>query len=174
MMEAILAKNATSEDGEPIAEATSLRGQLYAVVEQVTWGGTRQVVARLTALGLTLPQYFTLFAINQAEECTMSTLAARSHHSFGTMTGIVDRLVRQGFAERQSHPSDRRVVLVRLTPEGTEMLAHIETLRAAQLDLVLESLGELQTHNLIRLLIQYVNAANLTDTDADEAPTTFD
>lgn len=165
MMEAVLAIEATSEDVEPVAEAVSLRGQLYTVVEQMTWGGTRQFAARLTALGLTLPQYFTLVAINQAEECTMSVLAARTYHSFGTMTGLVDRLVRLGFVERRSRPTDRRVVLVQLTPQGTEMLAYIENQRATQLNVVLESLGELQAHHLVRLLTQYVNAANLTDTD---------
>jgi len=175
VIEAAHAIEVTGGDGEPVAEAAPLRRQLYAVIEQMTWGGARQVAAKLTALGLTLQQYFTLVAINQGEGCTMSVLATRTHHSFGTMTGIVDRLVRQGFAERRSRPTDRRVVLVRLTPEGTEILAHIENLRAAQLDAVLESLGELQAHNLVRLLTQYVNAANLTDTntDIDEVATAF-
>lgn len=173
MIEAVPAIEVTGEDGEPVAEAALLRGQLYVVIEQMTWGGARQVAAKLAVLGLTLQQYFTLVAINQGEGCTMSTLAARTHHSFGTMTGIVDRLVRQGFVERRSHLTDRRVVLVQLTPEGTETLAHIENLRATQLDAVLESLGELQAHNLVRLLTQYVNAANLTDPDTDESSTAF-
>lgn len=36
----------------------------------------------------------------------------------GTMTNRVDRLAARGFVERLPDPSDRRGVLVRLTPEG--------------------------------------------------------
>ncbi len=36
----------------------------------------------------------------------------------GTMTNRVDRLERSGFVERRPDPSDRRGVLVRLTPSG--------------------------------------------------------
>ncbi len=36
----------------------------------------------------------------------------------GNVTGIVDRLVKQGLAERRPVPGDRRAVLVRLTPRG--------------------------------------------------------
>jgi len=66
---------------------------------------------------------------------------------------------------RQSHATDRRVVIVRLTPEGAETLTHIEEMRATQFDSVVDSLGELQAHNLVRLLSQYVDAAGLADTE---------
>lgn len=38
----------------------------------------------------------------------------------GTMTNRVDRLVARGFVERNPDPSDRRGVLVRLTPDGMD------------------------------------------------------
>jgi DNA-binding MarR family transcriptional regulator len=38
----------------------------------------------------------------------------------GTMTNRVDRLAARGLVERHPDPSDRRGVLVRLTPEGKE------------------------------------------------------
>ena len=38
----------------------------------------------------------------------------------GTMTNRVDRLTTRGLVERHPDPSDRRGVLVRLTPEGKE------------------------------------------------------
>lgn len=151
---------------EPVPNTEqSLRSQLYQVMEQVTWGGARQFSARLAPFGLTLQQYFTLVAIQQLNGCTMSALAARTHHSFGTMTGIVDRLVRQSFVERQSHPTDRRVVLVQLTGDGIEILAHIEAMREEQVDAVLAALGELQVHHLIRLVVQYMDAAGIAEAD---------
>src|SRR5689334_6682652 len=38
----------------------------------------------------------------------------------GTMTNRVDRLTARGLVERHPDPSDRRAVLVRLTPEGKD------------------------------------------------------
>ncbi|MFH8403612.1 MarR family winged helix-turn-helix transcriptional regulator [Streptomyces sp. NPDC018019] len=38
----------------------------------------------------------------------------------GTMTNRIDRLAKKGLVERLPDPSDRRGVLVRLTPEGRE------------------------------------------------------
>src|SRR5258708_650605 len=99
-MEAVLTMDTVDEAMVSDDGVLSLRDQLYSVIEQVTWGGTRQFAAKLAPFNLTLQQYFTLVAINQAEGCTMSALAARTHHSFGTMTGIVDRLVRQEFVVR--------------------------------------------------------------------------
>lgn len=144
---------------------TSLRNQLHHVIEQLTWGGARQFAAKLTPFGLTLQQYFTLVAIHRLDGCTMSALAARTHHSFGTMTGIVDRLVRQNFVVRRSQPTDRRVVLVQLTADGVEILAHIEEMRTHQVEAVLAELGEVQAHHLVRLVSQYLDAAGISDTD---------
>ena len=167
VMEAVMAVGATPEVA--LNTEMSLRNQLYQVMEQVTWGGARQFSARLAPFGLTLQQYFTLVAIQQLNGCTMSALAARTHHSFGTMTGIIDRLVRQNFVERQSHPTDRRVVLVQLTEGGQEILAHIAAMREEQVDAVLATLGELQVHHLVRLVSQYMEVAGIADADAASA-----
>ena len=48
----------------------------------------------------------------------------------GTMTNRVDRLERRGLVERSPSPSDRRGVIVRLTPDGAE------TVDAAMADLL--------------------------------------
>jgi DNA-binding MarR family transcriptional regulator len=49
-------------------------------------------------------------------------LAADLGLSSGASTALVDRLERQGIAERYPHPSDRRRTLVRLTPRGDDII----------------------------------------------------
>lgn len=154
-------------------ESAALRDQLSHEIAQVTWGGARQFAAALGPFNLTLQQYFTLVAIGRAGECTMGTLAAQTHHSLGTMTGIVDRLVRQEYVARCSHPTDRRVVLVRLTESGTATLAQVEEMRRQQMDAALAQMGEPQARNLIRLLGQYITAMNISTGDADAGPSAF-
>ncbi len=160
----------TLMDESSESEQVPLRDQLSQDIARVTWGGARQFAASLVPFGLTLQQYFTLVAINRAGECTMGTLANHTHHSLGTMTGIVDRLVRQGMVNRRSHATDRRVVLVQLTSSGIETLALVEEMRLVQLDAALKKMGEPQARNLIRLLGQYLAAMDLNTSDALSGP----
>ncbi|MCA1666260.1 MAG: MarR family transcriptional regulator [Thermomicrobia bacterium] len=155
------------------SEQMPLRDQLSQDIARVTWGGARQFAAALTPFGLTLQQYFTLVAINGASACTMGMLASQTHHSLGTMTGIVDRLVRQGLVTRCSHPTDRRIVVVQLTASGKETLAQVEDMRQEQLDSALTKMGEPQARNLIRLLGQYLAAMEINATDALTGPGAF-
>ncbi|MFC4554032.1 MarR family winged helix-turn-helix transcriptional regulator [Georgenia faecalis] len=53
-------------------------------------------------------------------ELTPGRLLADTLVSSGTMTNRIDRMVAHGLVVRSSAPSDRRVVLVRLTPQGKE------------------------------------------------------
>lgn len=163
----------TIMDEHPEGEQISLRDQLSQDIARVTWGGARQFAAALVPFGLTLQQYFTLVAINRAGECTMGMLAGQTHHSLGTMTGIVDRLVRQGLVARRSHATDRRVVLVQLTVGGTEVLARVEEMRREQMDAALKKMGEPQARNLVRLLGQYLAAMDLNATDGLSGPGAF-
>jgi DNA-binding MarR family transcriptional regulator len=160
-------------DERPEVEVLTLRDQLSHDIAQVTWGGARQFASALTPFNLTLQQYFTLVAIKRAGECTMGMLAGQTHHSLGTMTGIVDRLVRQGFVTRCSHATDRRVVLVQLTAAGEQTLAQVEAMRQEQMDAALAQMGEPQARNLIRLLSQYMTAMNISPADVYAGPSAF-
>lgn len=57
----------------------------------------------------------------------------------GTMTNRVDRLTRRGFVERNPSPTDRRGVLVRLTPAGLAVVdGALADLLARERDLLAE------------------------------------
>ena len=42
-----------------------------------------------------------------------------------TASHLVDKIVRQGFADRSESPTDRRVTLVRLTPKGEDLVRRL-------------------------------------------------
>ena len=70
----------------------------------------------------------------------------------GTMTNRVDRLAARGFVVRSPDPSDRRGVIVRLTPEGRETVdAAFEELLAAEAAL-LADLADADRQRLAALL----------------------
>lgn len=52
---------------------------------------------------------------------TMSEVGRHLRVSGGNVTGLVDRLEKEGLVARQQHPSDRRSIMVCLTPQGHEI-----------------------------------------------------
>jgi len=56
---------------------------------------------------------------------TPSALAQRAGLHPATMTGIIDRLERDGWVQRERDPSDRRAVLIRALPERTTELVRL-------------------------------------------------
>lgn len=59
-----------------------------------------------------------------------------------TMTGLVDRLEEQGYLRRESHPSDRRATLLRLTRKGDTAFQREVDFYRVLVDETLSALGE--------------------------------
>jgi DNA-binding MarR family transcriptional regulator len=71
----------------------------------------------------------TLRKLKLSGTCTVSELAEWMGVTSATVTGITNKLVSQSLIERWREESDRRVVRLKLTTEGSEMLSHVERLR---------------------------------------------
>ena len=76
---------------------------------------------RLEPYGLNQPQFFLLIALYEEEEITISQLARKVAQDKSTLTGILDRLERDGLVVRSSSPEDRRAIHVRLTPKARKL-----------------------------------------------------
>lgn len=71
--------------------------------------------------GLAVWQFDVLAALRRAGEpfeLTPGRLVTETRVSSGTMTNRIDRLAERGLVARRGSEGDRRIVLVRLTPEG--------------------------------------------------------
>jgi DNA-binding MarR family transcriptional regulator len=71
---------------------------------------------------VTGPQYGVLRILQRRGPSTMSELSAELLVTAGNITGLVDRLVRDGLVERETDPADRRVVRTRLTDAGRTLV----------------------------------------------------
>ncbi|HEY8476901.1 MAG TPA: MarR family transcriptional regulator, partial [Chloroflexota bacterium] len=75
---------------------------------------------------LTLSQFRTLLLLSQVPQGRhMQDLANALAISKSGLTRLVDRLQSAGLVERVASPSDRRVVLARITPAGSELLGRV-------------------------------------------------
>lgn len=70
---------------------------------------------------ITLPRFDVMAALaRNADGLRMSELSSVLRVSNGNVTGIVDRLVEDGYAKREAVPGDRRASSVRLTQAGKQ------------------------------------------------------
>lgn len=67
---------------------------------------------------VTFVQAGILFLLKQSNGRTMSDLSQLIGVDNSTLTGLVDRLEKAGFVARQASPTDRRSLLIQVTPEG--------------------------------------------------------
>jgi DNA-binding MarR family transcriptional regulator len=87
-----------------------------------------------------------------AGDVTMSQLARRLDISESAATDVADRLVRQGFAERQADLRDRRVVVLALSAEGRRIIGRIERQRRKMAESILGALSDAQLGELLGLI----------------------
>lgn len=92
---------------------------------------------RLSKYGLTMPQFFAIALLEEKGSCMMKQMGEELDLSLGTITGIVDRLIRQGLADRVYGTEDRRVVKAALTKKGADL---VEKLREQRIEALSEKL----------------------------------
>ncbi len=96
---------------------------------------------------LTMPQLKVLFLLYSADGAPMGRLAGSLGVTLSTATGIVDRLVEHRMVQREENPQDRRLVVCRLTPGGSDTIERLHAAGRSRLAELLDdlSLAELQT-----------------------------
>ncbi|HET7580004.1 MAG TPA: MarR family transcriptional regulator [Bacillales bacterium] len=77
----------------------------------------------LRSYGLARSQWEVLFKIMHLDEPTQKELQNSMGVESGTLTGIIDSLVRKNWVTRLEHPKDRRVKVLEITEEGRERWA---------------------------------------------------
>jgi MarR family transcriptional regulator, organic hydroperoxide resistance regulator len=81
----------------------------------------RALEARLLGHSITATQYVVLEALHERDGGSLTLLGRRLYFDNPTITGIVDRMERDGLVERRRFADDRRVINIFLTPKGKEL-----------------------------------------------------
>ena len=102
--------------------------------------------------GVTQTQFLVLMSIHAYHECTMGRLARNLHVQMPTASGIVSRLFRAGYVHRAADPSDRRQVVVRLSPKGKAFVAEFQRVIRQRWDDVLAPLASHELSAFHRIL----------------------
>lgn len=112
--------------------------------------------------GLTIPQMRLLWTLRDEDGLPVGSLADRLGVNPSTITGHVDRLVRQGLVRREEDPIDRRIVRNYLTEEGAITVGAVRRIAGMYMINILKRLDDEQLARLEAALADLNHAADVS------------
>jgi DNA-binding MarR family transcriptional regulator len=98
-----------------------------------------------------LPRFDYLAQLNRYPAgLRMTALSAHLMVTGANVTGLTDQLVAEGWVERVDDPSDRRALIVRMTPAGKDWFDRMAVEHQGRLRLVQKCKSEIQTEVEVR------------------------
>jgi DNA-binding MarR family transcriptional regulator len=95
---------------------------------------------------MTLAQLRLLLFLHTEGPSRMSAIAAAIGATLPTITGTVDLLVKKGLVTRRDDPSDRRLVIIDLSPGGVSIMERMWELGRQQMRRLLHGLSVPELH----------------------------
>lgn len=103
---------------------------------------------------ITLPQLLILNYLNKKEEGKMTDLAKFMGVTTAAMTGITDRLVRGNYVVRNHDTKDRRVINIKLTSKGVDLVKRINQQRREMVIKIFGKISQPERENYLNILMR--------------------
>jgi DNA-binding MarR family transcriptional regulator len=116
--------------------------------------------------GVTPVQYAALSAAQRQPGMDQRTLAGAIGFDTSTIGGVIDRLERRGLISREAAPTDRRVRLLQVTPDGEALLEQLTKPVLKAQRRILAPLAAEEREHFMAMLTTLVEANN----DMSRAP----
>ena len=142
-------------------EKAQLIQQVIELQRKVNRMLRRQVPDAWMELSLTLAQLKSLFFISSEGNTNVRKLAAALSVTSANVTGIVDRLVKQGLVTRRENPEDRRMLLLQVTDKGRTLITDLRERQTSRLSEILDYLGPDELSTLAQGLLSLLKACEL-------------
>jgi DNA-binding MarR family transcriptional regulator len=134
---------------------TDLKPDVDRILEAIIYLYTesRRITKELARrANLTGPQLTVVKLLETMGDLSLSDLSERIRAQNSTVTGIIDRMVREGLVTRARSTEDRRVVLIQLTEKGQALAQEIKVEPMEIFRSALESLTPQETRDLMKIL----------------------
>jgi MarR family transcriptional regulator, organic hydroperoxide resistance regulator len=112
-------------------------------------------------LTLTIAQVKSLFYIYNEGTVNFRQLAAAMKVTPSNVTGIIDRLVEQSLVTRNENPEDRRMLMLRLTEKGENLISNLRERRFSVLSSVLSKMTEKDLESIQKGISMLVAAVKI-------------
>lgn len=132
----------------------TLEREIYLLLQHVSGELVHELATLLKPAGITPEQYHVLRILQEAgaEGTPLSVVAEQSPVGDPDVTRLLDRLEQRGLARRARNAVDRRVVMARITPDGSRLLDDLAEPVAALHARQLGPLGQRGLRELRKLL----------------------
>lgn len=110
--------------------------------------------------GLTEPQFniMLLLARQGKEGMVLSEIGNKMLVSKANITGLIDRLEREGLVVRENHADDRRARLAKMTEAGLDLLKKVVPLHCEKINTITSALEEEEKKRLVKSLTRLSQA----------------
>jgi len=136
---------------DSLLEFADKMGQIMPVIMNKFAG---RLTKELFKERITLPQFFILVCLEKEGESKMTSLAHVMNVSTAAMTGVIERLVKYGYVQRNTDPRDRRIVKIKLTVKGTELIRKMNQQRREMIIKIFGKISETDRQDYLRILTQ--------------------
>lgn len=146
----------------PLPEFAEKLGEL---MPEVMRGFTRRETSNLIKSKITMAQFFVLNHLLKQQESMMKDIARVLNVTTAAATGIVDRLVKYGYIQRIFDAADRRIIRIKLTPRGAELVRKVNAEKKKRVMEVFGKLGDPEREQYLTILSR-INDILKQETDA--------
>ncbi|MBL7151349.1 MAG: MarR family transcriptional regulator [Candidatus Omnitrophica bacterium] len=126
--------------------------RLNELIPELLRGVVRRNADEVTEGKITMPQLLVCQHLCKEGHSNMTSLANYMGVTTAAVTGIVDRLVKGGYAGRHYAHEDRRIINIELTARGREMVRKFKEQKRRMAIEVFGNLSEADRRNYLRIL----------------------
>jgi len=129
-------------------------GKMNRIMPEIMKGFARRQNNDVYKGKITLPQLLILELLSRQGASKMTDLAKFMKVTTAASTGIVQRLVLLGYVQREYDQSDRRIIRIKLSTKGTELLKKISQQRTQSVTKIFGQISENDRGEYLRILMQ--------------------
>ncbi|TDT72594.1 MarR family transcriptional regulator [Hypnocyclicus thermotrophus] len=130
----------------------SLNLKLFLILNRCTQSVNRNIYPIFKEKGITESQFYVLEFLYHKGDSRIKDIINKTFSTGGTMTVIIDNLVKQNLIEKKKDPRDRRAFLISLTLKGKEVIEKIFDKHLKNLEKIFDVLGNEEKELLKELL----------------------
>lgn len=126
--------------------------KLEEIYPEITRGFIAKQTNEVFKGKITIQQFIAMEYLNRKKESKMSCLAHFMTISTAAITGIVERLVKADYVARAFDPRDRRIINIKLTSKGTELVSRVSGQRKQMIIKVFAKLTAEERQSYLKVL----------------------
>ncbi|MUT65610.1 MarR family winged helix-turn-helix transcriptional regulator [Paenibacillus sp. NEAU-GSW1] len=131
------------------AELVTFSGQFRCLLRSINQEWKKRMPHNLS-----YTQFKLMFRLHNEEKLKVSELAELMGLTSGAITGVVDKLIDEGYVTRERATDDRRVVYVEISPQGKTMIEELLESQSESISAMFNRLPDEDIQHLKRIFAQ--------------------